>query len=105
MLLFWLPLALVAGAPNVIYNKSTPARKNRDRVDPAASPLLLPARAPGVIDPDDVMAEPSVSAGFAARRAEVVAATKRSFEHYKRCLLYTSPSPRDRTRSRMPSSA
>ena len=23
----------------------------------------------------------------------------------KRCLLYTSPSPRDRTRSRMPSSA
>ena len=26
-------------------------------------------------------------------------------EHYYRCLLYTSPSPRDRTRSRMPSSA
>ena len=25
--------------------------------------------------------------------------------HYSRCLLYTSPSPRDRTRSRMPSSA
>ena len=25
--------------------------------------------------------------------------------HYVRCLLYTSPSPRDRTRSRMPSSA
>ena len=25
--------------------------------------------------------------------------------HYARCLLYTSPSPRDRTRSRMPSSA
>ena len=25
--------------------------------------------------------------------------------HYKSCLLYTSPSPRDRTRSRMPSSA
>ena len=24
---------------------------------------------------------------------------------YKACLLYTSPSPRDRTRSRMPSSA
>ena len=24
---------------------------------------------------------------------------------YNRCLLYTSPSPRDRTRSRMPSSA
>ena len=26
-------------------------------------------------------------------------------KEYKSCLLYTSPSPRDRTRSRMPSSA
>ena len=26
-------------------------------------------------------------------------------DRYRRCLLYTSPSPRDRTRSRMPSSA
>ena len=26
-------------------------------------------------------------------------------QEYKDCLLYTSPSPRDRTRSRMPSSA
>ena len=25
--------------------------------------------------------------------------------HHRDCLLYTSPSPRDRTRSRMPSSA
>mgnify|MGYP003303601772 CR=1 FL=1 len=35
--------------------------------------------------------------------------TDRSFVHrvikFKGCLLYTSPSPRDRTRSRMPSSA
>ena len=28
-----------------------------------------------------------------------------SYEDVLRCLLYTSPSPRDRTRSRMPSSA
>ena len=28
-----------------------------------------------------------------------------AFARMKRCLLYTSPSPRDRTRSRMPSSA
>ena len=28
-----------------------------------------------------------------------------SFNQHWRCLLYTSPSPRDRTRSRMPSSA
>ena len=26
-------------------------------------------------------------------------------KHVKTCLLYTSPSPRDRTRARMPSSA
>ena len=29
----------------------------------------------------------------------------RILEEYRPCLLYTSPSPRDRTRSRMPSSA
>ena len=28
-----------------------------------------------------------------------------SFDELQDCLLYTSPSPRDRTRSRMPSSA
>ena len=28
-----------------------------------------------------------------------------SIDHHLSCLLYTSPSPRDRTRSRMPSSA
>ena len=28
-----------------------------------------------------------------------------SMEKYKYCLLYTSPSPRDRQKSRMPSSA
>ena len=28
-----------------------------------------------------------------------------AISHYRHCLLYTSPSPRDRTRSRMPSSA
>ena len=30
---------------------------------------------------------------------------QKSFYEVKACLLYTSPSPRDRTRSRMPSSA
>ena len=29
----------------------------------------------------------------------------RRLDEYNHCLLYTSPSPRDRTRSRMPSSA
>ena len=34
-----------------------------------------------------------------------IAAANKDIEEYKACLLYTSPSPRDRTRSRMPSSA
>ena len=38
--------------------------------------------------------------GFQANADDLVAKTQAYF-----CLLYTSPSPRDRTRSRMPSSA
>ena len=33
------------------------------------------------------------------------AAKLRDMERFRACLLYTSPGPRDRTRSRMPSSA
>ena len=36
---------------------------------------------------------------------EVIVSDSKSKDHTKDCLLYTSPSPRDRTRSRMPSSA
>ena len=36
---------------------------------------------------------------------DYVAATEKNAAYLKGCLLYTSPSPRDRTRSRMPSSA
>ena len=34
-----------------------------------------------------------------------VSGTTRYYDDHHFCLLYTSPSPRDRTRSRMPSSA
>ena len=37
--------------------------------------------------------------------AQLKAASKMHLAQSKICLLYTSPSPRDRTRSRMPSSA
>ena len=37
--------------------------------------------------------------------SEVPSPTFNLIHEYKICLLYTSPSPRDRTRSRMPSSA
>ena len=53
---------------------------------------------------------PSVSANLeeAARLIEDAASKKAELivlPEYFCCLLYTSPSPRDRTRSRMPSSA
>ena len=39
------------------------------------------------------------------RRTHAVQSRRRQVQLCKACLLYTSPSPRDRTRSRMPSSA
>ena len=41
---------------------------------------------------------------YALARGGSICATE-ACQVVKRCLLYTSPSPRDRTRSRMPSSA
>ena len=46
-----------------------------------------------------------VSAALQARLAEFRRAERTVQLEAERCLLYTSPSPRDRTRSRMPSSA
>ena len=42
---------------------------------------------------------------FRVKSGDVVAVRNRSKSMGRICLLYTSPSPRDRTRSRMPSSA
>ena len=63
-----------------------------------------------------LLKEQSVLAGFGLRTAGqqlwglalltfVIWAAESLFEYLYDCLLYTSPSPRDRTRSRMPSSA
>ena len=57
-----------------------------------------------------------VNEGVAENAASIASANKQTFSGFlarsklrktleKACLLYTSPSPRDRTRSRMPSSA
>ena len=43
--------------------------------------------------------------GDAPSRARAGELVKEIYQRLERCLLYTSPSPRDRTRSRMPSSA
>ena len=42
---------------------------------------------------------------FMVRVAGLLQLVDRGFKRLPDCLLYTSPSPRDRTRSRMPSSA
>ena len=49
--------------------------------------------------------EPFVTAGKAVFHVEYDLATTAFCAKAKACLLYTSPSPRDRQKSRMPSSA
>ena len=66
--------------------------------------LVLPIAA--IFIPTLVFAPKAISGGFGAE----IFCTMRDGgnEHessWEACLLYTSPSPRDRTRSRMPSSA
>ena len=56
---------------------------------------------PGTTAELDAIREDQGDAAYEAVYSEQV----EIYEHYQRCLLYTSPSPRDRTRSRMPSSA
>ena len=45
------------------------------------------------------------SMGLDGKKPKRVNTTMLSVNYHTDCLLYTSPSPRDRTRSRMPSSA
>ena len=45
-----------------------------------------------------------LTADLTAELTAELTARKQQYEYYS-CLLYTSPSPRDRTRARMPSSA
>ena len=51
------------------------------------------------------LAEMSYEIGKTKVKKRIPNAIENVNDHLKDCLLYTSPSPRDRTRSRMPSSA
>src|SRR5664280_1144065 len=42
---------------------------------------------------------------FSVKAKAILVGSDKSLSYFSTCLLYTSPSPRDRTRSRMPSSA
>ena len=59
---------------------------------------LVPIKSRDVLNGDDLEGNPNL------QRTRIQNADIR-WELYPSCLLYTSPSPRDRTRSRMPSSA
>ena len=55
-----------------------------------------------IADPSDLATIDAIES-YLGRKVEVYAASKRGI--YEACLLYTSPSPRDISGSRMPSSA
>ena len=74
-------------------------------VDPAKIRILeeggIPIFEPGLQD----MVRRNVAAGRLCFTTDVEKAAQYGTVQFIACILYTSPSPRDRTRSRMPSSA
>ena len=77
---------------------------NNDRMQKALrQALLIFGASQGVLDAvDDYVDESSYAPGDLADMVEDLLSGDNKVQD---CLLYTSPSPRDRTRSRMPSSA
>ena len=67
-------------------------------------PLLTPSTKASEGHDEDISAEEIIKQGLTTE-AEWQAISAYANKLFERCLLYTSPSPRDRTRSRMPSSA
>jgi len=94
----WAQLILVAPATaNVI------GRIASGRSDDIVTATLLAARSPVVVAPamnDAMWAKPAVQENLATLRRHGV-----TIVEPEPCLLYTSPSPRDLSTSRMPSSA
>ena len=84
-----------------------PLLQDLDRVRPLTSAARDPDRAEPLTsaarDPD--RAEPLTLAARDLDRVRPLTSAARDLDRVRPCLLYTSPSPRDRTRSRMPSSA
>ena len=62
-----------------------------------------------VIDPDNLHDEslkiPQLHSKYYTVYNTIVLLREKALDQYKSCLLYTSPSPRDRQKSRMPCSA
>ena len=87
-----------ARAPTGIRNRALIAVLYRGGLRISEALALLPK------DVDSAQGTLTVLHGKGDRR-RTVGMDPAAFALLERCLLYTSPSPRDRTRSRMPSSA
>ena len=67
--------------------------------------LLISVVAPTVLNSADYARVQKVQADFKSIETALKIYRLDNYVYPSTCLLYTSPSPRDRTRSRMPSSA
>ena len=85
-----------------VGSTSPEAQRVLKTTEPGASPVLSGFfhTNPATI-PIDLAHGPAVEGEFALRIGQDIPPRDQEYS----CLLYTSPSPRDRTRSRMPSSA
>ena len=86
------------------------AARRREAIDPARATLHAPAGDPYPFQNDTSVPLRPASAKLLAEGAHTTHLTVADKDgnivsYTYTCLLYTSPSPRDRTRSRMPSSA
>ena len=108
--------ALDAGARNLVVSLDAGGKLNLRVVDDGhgmtKDDALMAIRRHGtskITDAEDL--DTVESLGFRGEALPSIASVSKFFLRSKRrstskgCLLYTSPSPRDRTRSRMPSSA
>ena len=85
---------------NKLVTRTTMAgKKLRLMIDSGAESNLLDSRLPDkIFDNVEILRRIQLT-GAGAKKVEAL------YGNLNNCLLYTSPSPRDRTRSRMPSSA
>ena len=106
-------LNIIAEGPNIAIHQSNELLENMDEwnVNQHTSSGLIDAVKTSIISDKEAELETLdfISKYVPARKSPMCGNTvshdRRFLSKYMPCLLYTSPSPRDRTRSRMPSSA
>ena len=76
-----------------------------NQVTPEGLPVLFIKDIPPQSNVDLKVVQPEIYFGELANDHVFVNTGTKEFDYPEGCLLYTSPSPRDRQKSRMPSSA